>query len=260
MAGAPGAGRTDHDVREPTVQLTRPGAGPPPPDLATGLAARARELGQRPAVTVLSPAGRAEQGFVTLAQWAAKGAHLLQVDHDLGPGDRVLVDVPAGWPLAAVAAAVWWTGAAVQLPGPGAADGVLLAVAHEDRPRPEVDEVLLVGDAVDGSPTGPVDDPVWALEVQAFPDHPPTPAAQSTTTAVVDADGVQHTHADVVTRLQQDAGSLGHDVSTVGEGPDAAWTTLLHVAARPLVTGRATLVLRDLPRSAADGDRVARWA
>lgn len=260
MPGGPGAGRTDHDLGEPTVQLTRPGSGPPPPDLATGLAARARELGQRPAVTVLSPAGRAEQGFMTLAQWAAKGAHLLQVDHDLGPGDQVLVDVPAGWPLAAVAAAVWWTGAAVRLPGPGAARDVVLAVVHEDRPRPDLDEVLRVGDAVDGSPTAAGDDPVWALEVQAFPDQPPVPAAGPTTTAVVDADGVGHDHAAVIGLLADATGNLGHDVATVGDGPDAAWTTLLHVAARPLVTGRPTVVLRDLPREAADGDRVTAWA
>jgi hypothetical protein len=237
------------------VQLSRPGPPPPPPDLPTGLAARARDLGQRPAVSVLTVAGRAEQGFVTLAQWAAKGAHLLELDHAAGPGVEVFVDVPAGWPLAAVAAAVWWTGAAVRLGEPGDAD---VGIVHSSRGLPDVEHVLLVGDAVDGSPVDDTDLPVWALEVQAFPDQPPTPRATPRSTAVLAPGGIAMDHAEVVTRAAGlgAVGPLGLTRAGVRGEPLIA---LLAVAARPLVTGSATVVLDGVGPDAADGDRVASW-
>lgn len=236
------------------MQLSRPTAPPPPRDLASGLATRARELGQRPAVSVLRAGVRAEQGFVTLAQWAAKGAHLLELDHEVGPGVQVHLDVPAGWPLAAVASAVWWTGGVVVLGAPGDA---VVAVVHEGRPVPTLDEVLLVGDAVDGAPLSAVDLPVWAVEVQQFPDQPPVPGATHDGAAVRTPDGTVLTHADVVDRAGGGAaGTLGFDVAGIGDAPLAA---LLAVAARPAVTGAATVVLDGVDRSAAAGDAVRSW-
>ena len=174
----------------------------PPSDLAAGLAAGARDRGQRPAVTVLSAAGRAEQGYVTLAQWAAKGAHLLAMDLAAGTGTRVHVDVPPGWTLAAVCAAVWWVGG--------------------------------------------------TEEVQAFPDAPPPSGARPDLVAL--DDGTPVTHAELVAALDGERGVLGVDLATfTGNG-------VREVAARPLVTGRATVVLRDVPRDAAAGDRVTTWA
>lgn len=233
-----------------TLQLQS--ATPPaaPTDLAAGLAQCARERGQRPAVTVLSPAGRAEQGYITLAQWAAKGAHLLAMDLAAGPGTRVAVDVPPGWTLAAACAAVWWIGGTVVL---GAADDVAGAIVHEARPRPDVADVFVVGDAVDGGTTAATSDLVWAEEVQAFPDAPPPPGASPDLSAIA-AGGEVLTHADVVAALASQRGSLGVDLATFdGDG-------VVEVAARPLVTGRTTLVLRDLERDAAAGDKVAGWA
>lgn len=223
----------------------------PPSDLAAGLETCARDRGQRPAVTVLSAAGRAEQGFVTLAQWAAKGAHLLQMDLAAAPGDRVLVDVPPGWTLAAVCAAVWWVGATVVV---GEAEDVAGAVVHESRPRPTAPEVYLVGDAVDGGLTGDGGNYVWAEEVQAFPDQPPARAARADL-AALDEDGRITTHGDLVAALAAQRGVLGLDLATfTGNG-------VREVAARPLVTGRATVVLRDgLDRDEARGDNVTSWA
>lgn len=235
------------------MQLSRR-TSPPPRDLSSGLSTRARELGQRPAVSVLRPGGRAEQGFVTLAQWAAKGAHLLEVDHAVGPGVHVHVDVPAGWPLAAVASAVWWTGGVVALGAPGDAE---VAVVHERRRTPDVDEVLLVGDAVDGAPVDPARLPVWAVEVQQFPDHPPVPGAAPDGPAVRTVDGALLTHAQLVDRVAGGpAGPLGYDVASVGDDPLAA---LLAVAARPVVTGAATVVVDGVDRDAAAGDAVRSW-
>ena len=232
------------------MQLGRATPPEPPTDLAAGLAAGARDRGQRPAVTVLSPAGRAEQGFITLAQWAAKGAHLLAMDLAAGPGTRVGVDVPPGWTLAAACAAVWWVGGTVVV-GDGA-PGLAGAIVHADRPRPAVPEVYLVGDAVDGGVDGGTAGMVWAEEVQAFPDAPPPSGAAADLPALDDGTTVL-THADVVMAFAEARGSLGVDLATFdGAG-------VLEVAARPLVTGRTTLVLRDLDRDAAAGDRVAGW-
>lgn len=222
----------------------------PPADLAAGLEACARDRGQRPAVTVLSPQGRAEQGFVTLAQWAAKGAHLLQADLFLEPGGRVLVDVPPGWTLAAVCAAVWWVGGTVVLGDPTDVAG---AVVHESRPRPDVPEVYRVGDALDGGVTSPTDAYVWAEEVQAFPDQPPARTASATLPAL-EEDGTSTTHGDLVAVLAPERGVLGVDLASF-TGP-----AVREVAARPLVTGRATVVLRDIGREAATGDNITTWA
>ena len=230
----------------------RPASPPTPPgDLAAGLAACARDRGQRPAVTELSAAGRAEQGFVSLAQWAAKGAHLLAMDLTAGPGTPVLVDVPPGWTLAAVCAAVWWVGGTVVVGGAGGTD-VAGAIVHETRSPPDTRDVYRVGDALDGGLTTDVGGLVWAEEVQAFPDVPPPSAAREDLPAL--DDGVPVTHADLVASLAAEEGVLGVDLATfAGHG-------VREVAARPLVTGRATVVLRDVDRDAAAGDRVTTWA
>lgn len=232
--------------------------GPPPDlsavprDVASGLQAAARSLGFRPAVTVLRPGRRDEQGVATLAQWAAKGAHLLEADLGLGPGDRIHVDVPADWPLAAVCLAAWWAGITVTTDGDSE-----VAVVGEGRPVPaSAVDVLRTGSAVDGSPLTAGDGEAWAEAVQAFPDAPPPPRADADLLAFA-AEARRWTQRE----LLADAAALGDRRGALGIDAAAADATLavLAVAARPVAAGRPTVVLDGVDREAASNDRVAAW-
>lgn len=228
-----------------------PGSRPTPPDLASALRDAAAELGHRPAITLLRAGGREEQGVASLAQWAAKGAHLLEADLLLQPGDHLALRAPAGWGAAAVALAAWWAGIVVTLDGDAE-----VAVVHEslEAPRDAVD-VLRLGDAVDGSPTTRVDGEPWAQAVQAFPDQPPSPQGHGDAVAL-EADGTSATQRELVDRVVSwdDGGTLGIDAATV-----APVEGLLAVAVRPLVTGRPTVVLAGADRAAAAGEQVSVW-
>ena len=226
-----------------------PGSRPTPADLPAAVRDAASELGHRPAITVLRRGRRDEQGMASLAQWAAKGAHLLEADLLLEPGDRLALRSPAGWPLAAVALAAWWAGIVVTLDGDAE-----VAVVHEGHePPPGAEDVLWTGEAVDGSPTGPVDGEPWAQAVQAFPDHPPTPRGHGRS-AALEHDGRVTTQQELIARVADEQGVLGIDAATV-----AAVEGLVAVAVRPFVTGRATVVLTGADREDAAGERVAVW-
>ncbi|MFA9447077.1 hypothetical protein [Egicoccus sp. AB-alg6-2] len=237
------------------MQLAPPNAPrPAPADLAQALARARDELGHRPAVTVVG-ADRAEQGFASLAQWAAKGAHFLELDLLLEPGDRLRVDAGLGWPLVAVTLAAWWSGVAVALDGDAPA-----AVVEEGRAAPPTaEDVLWIGHAIDGSPVADVPGEAWTTAVQSFPDQPPAPRARADLTAVVTA-GRALTQAEVVTAAQSligDGGPLGID-ERVDLPPELLLAAL---AARPLLAGRPTVLLHaGTDRSAADGEKVTRWA
>ncbi len=224
-----------------------------PEDVAAGLTDATRTLGFRPAVTVLRPGGRRdEQGVATLAQWAAKGAHLLEADLGLGPGDRLHVDVPADWPLAAVCLAAWWAGITVTTDGDAE---VAVVDEHREVPPAAVD-VLRTGGAVDGAPLGSVPGEAWASAVQTFPDAPPPPRADADLAALVV--GVRRW---TQRELLADAAATGTHGATIGI--DAATAdpllALLVVAVRPVAAGRPTVVLDGVGRDAADGDRVGVW-
>lgn len=226
-----------------------PGQRPTPPDLAAALRDAAAELGHQPAITVLGPGRRDEQGLASLAQWAAKGAHLLEADLLLEPGDRLALRGRVGWPLAAAALAAWWAGLVVTLDGDAG-----VAVVHEGHePPPGAEDVLWLGDAVDGSPVRPVEGEAWAQAVQAFPDQPPPPRAEATAPALEHADEVA-SQRDLIGRVADGQGVLGVDAATIGPAEG-----LVAVAVRPLVTGRATVVLDGVARDAARGERVAAW-
>jgi uncharacterized protein (TIGR03089 family) len=238
------------------MQLAPPTAvRPTPPDLATALRGAREELGHRPAITVLGRDRRDEQGVASLAQWAAKGAHLLELELLLEPGDVLTLDAPTGWTAAAVALAAWWSGVIVQL-DPRAASPV--AVVEEGRSPPEgTEDVLWLGAAVDGAPLGDVPGEAWVHAVQSFPDQPPTPRAGAELLAVL-AGTERWTQAELIaaTAGLPPAGTLGlDDRSTL---PPAL--ALAAVAVRPLLVGRPTVVLRDADRDAAVGERVAVWA
>ena len=83
-----------------------------PADLLAAAVARA---GAAPLITFYDDAtgDRVELSAVTLANWVAKTANLLQDEFDVGPGSTVAVALPVHWQTAAVLLAVWSCGAAV---------------------------------------------------------------------------------------------------------------------------------------------------
>ncbi len=235
------------------MQLSPP-SGPDPDvaDLAAAVRDANDKVGAAPAVTVLFPAGRQEQGVASLAQWAAKGAHLLEVDLMLTPGDVLRLDAPLSWTSAAVSLAAWWAGIAITLD-----EDAEVVVAHEDRLAETVgDDVYVLGDRIDGSPTTETAVEPWVRAVQTFPDHPPLPRATSDATALR-AGGravTQREMLDQARAISPGSGTIGLDAADVDP-----LLGLLAVAVRPLVQHRPTVVLRGTDRSAAAGDRVTTW-
>jgi uncharacterized protein (TIGR03089 family) len=243
------------------MQLASPPARrPTPPDLAAALASARDELGHRPAITVLGPSRRDEQGVASLAQWAAKGAHLLALDLLLEPGDQLVLDAPLGWTSAAVAAAAWWHGVTVVLgaedPREGGVAGAVAVVEEGREPPSGAEDVLWLGAAVDGAPAGEVDGEAWVHAVQTFPDQPPAPKASPDLPALVVGDE-RWTQAELLALAAQlpDEGTLGLDdpPSLTRAAAFAA------VTVRPLLIGRPTVVLREVDRAAAEGERVHVW-
>ncbi len=239
------------------MQLTPPiGPEDDARDLATAIRSAHGRMGAAPVVTVLFPGGRQEQGMTSLAQWAAKGAHLLELDLLLEPGDTLHLDAPVSWTSVAVAYAAWWSGVTVCLDATVEPD---VTVRHELRPGSAhpVGEVLLLGDRLDGSPDEATGSEAWVRSVQTFPDQPPLPRATPSATALVNRDRTWTQEELLAT-----ARTLAPDAGTVGLDGDACDATdgIVAAAVRPLVRGRPTVVLRGgVPRTAAAGDRVAAW-
>jgi uncharacterized protein (TIGR03089 family) len=227
-----------------------PSSDPEARDVASALEGAAARLGHQPAVTVLFPSGRQEQSVASLAQWAAKGAHLLELDLLLEPGERVHLDAPASWTSAAVALAVWWAGCELTLDGD--AD---VAVLHEDRAAPTgASEVLRIGDAIDGTPRATTSDEAWARAVQAFPDQPPVARGHADAPALRSGERTFDQAG-----LLRVASGQGQGRGGVEAGVLDPVDELVAAALRPLVAGRATVVLRGVARGDADGERVSTW-
>jgi hypothetical protein len=240
------------------VQLSPPpAAGPVPTDVATALTTALTTRGPGPAVTVYRPERREEQGIASLAQWAAKGAHLLEAELVLGRGDRVLVDVDPGWPLAAICLAAWWAGVTVELPGTSTTDhtGPRVAVVSEGRPAPtDAEDVLWVGNGVDGGPLGAAEGEPWAVAVQSWPDAPPPPQAAPDAVALLAGDR-RFVQAELLA-VAADLGSGRLGVDAADLDPLAA---VLSLAARPIATPHATVLLVGRARDEAEGERVRSW-
>ena len=212
---------------------------------------------------MLLPSGRQEQSVASLAQWAAKGAHLLELDLLLEPGDRLHLDAPPSWPAVTVALAAWWSGVAITLDGDAE-----IAVVQAGRDAPPDAEVFRLGDGVDGAPDGDTGQEAWVRAVQAFPDQPPMPRAAGDAVGLI-ADGGTWTQTQLLEAATD--GNVGAAVGPDGDtaaGPvgieasvDARLDrpTLADLALRPLLTGRPTVVVRGVGRDAAVGDRVAVW-
>jgi hypothetical protein len=233
-------------------------APPPEPfvDVATALERARTALGQRPAITVHHGAAvgepRHEQGFVSLAGWVAKGAHLVRDELGLGPGDALGLAGPACWPVATVALAAWWVGVTL-VP----AERARIAVVHTASGGPTADgaTLLWLGDAIDG--TGDLDPhrpwgEWWTEAVIPFPDRAPVPARDGDLVAVR-TDARTSTQRELLASLSPSAGALGlvrrpTDTSSL----DIEVLSLL--ALRPLVTGSPTVVLVDTDGTLDDED------
>jgi uncharacterized protein (TIGR03089 family) len=77
----------------------------------------------RPLVTHYDDAtgSRVELSAATLRNWAAKTANWLVEEHDVEPGSRVAVSLPAHWQTAGILLGAWWCGAEVVADAAGAA-------------------------------------------------------------------------------------------------------------------------------------------
>lgn len=234
------------------MRIAGVGARPPASDHVAGaLEGAVALLGQRPAVTGLIGGERREQGFASLAGWVAKGANLLTTELGLGPGDRMALGGPPGWPLAAVALSAWWAGLTV-VPLSRSGDAAV-TVAHAGLDLgtgARSGELLRFGDALDGTGVATRDEPnlgeQWTDAVTPHGDRPPAPARDATLVAFAEEDGEAWTQQALL-GLADDGqdGALGllrhgdADVLAAADGPG----TLAVLALRPLVTGTATVVL-----------------
>jgi uncharacterized protein (TIGR03089 family) len=238
-------------------------------DVATALSGAVSLLGQRPAITALGPGGRREQGFASLAGWVAKGANLLRLELDLGPGARVAVAGPPGWPLAAVTLSAWWIGATVVPAGAADAGTADASVLHVGSVVPSAagGERFWFGDALDGTgtPPGGADrGEQWTDAVTPHGDRPPAPAHDGGLVALTGHGGADVTQRAMLSQLEEESGVLAiartgdEDVLTRSD----AVALLAALALRPLVTGAATVVIGhdDPERDAqAEAERITRW-
>lgn len=238
-------------------------------DVATALERAVALLGQRPAITSLGEGGRREQGFASLAGWVAKGANLLTAELGLGPGSRIVLAGPPGWPLATVALSAWWIGATIVPLGTQDGGPADLRVLHGALGAAGIDpaaETFWFGDALDGSTTSDVSSgEQWTDAVTPHGDRPPPPARDGALTALHTDGADEVRQGDLLAPLATDEGgalglirSMDDDLLT---GADAARRLAL-LALRPLVTGSATVVLerQDPERDAhARAERIVRW-
>ncbi len=240
-------------------------SGPRPRTAPDAVTRGASALGHRPAVSLLLAAGRQEQSGASLAQWAAKGAHLLELDLLLEPGDEVRLDAPWSWTTAAVALAVWWAGGVVRLDAAADAAGGI-AVIGADGDAAGAEDVFVLGDGIDGTPGagGPAGHEAWTRAAQPFPDQPPPPRAVPDAPAIRAGDRtLDHATALDLAAAHGETGTLAvvvgppgpHDTDAMAD----AVTTLALIALRPLLSARPTVVLRGVDRDVAAGDRVASW-
>ncbi len=95
---------------------TSPGRGPT--DVATLLTLLQREPG-RPRITWYGEQGeRVELSGAVLVNWVIKTTNLLVEEFDVGPGSRVLLELPPHWRTPLWALAAWRAGACVVTAGP----------------------------------------------------------------------------------------------------------------------------------------------
>lgn len=204
--------------------------------------------GHAPAVTVVGPDGRQEQGVASLGQWCAKGAHMLVDEWQLEAGDTLGLAAPLSWTTAAVCLAAWWVGIAVDLDGgAGAAIHVVRGPSNDDERH-----VLVVGDGIDGAPTVGTVHEAWTHAAQPFPDQRPAPRAASF--------ALRHGGRDVaMDELLGLAADQGSGVAGIDARRGASLEGVVAVALRPLVVGKNTVVLDGVGHEAVEAERINVW-
>jgi acyl-CoA synthetase (AMP-forming)/AMP-acid ligase II len=226
-------------------------------DVPSAVRMMAQHAGHRPAITLLAATGRQEQSFTSVAQWAAKTAHWLELDLLLEPGDRLGLVGPPGWVPAVAALGAWWSGLVVVVGDEATAADVV--VAHIDHVPASASEVVTWGWGFDGAPDGgPSDREPFVHVVQPFPDDPPPPHGTPDSPALMGSQGAASSDTSQSDLLGQQASQAPGTVGIVAEASAAQWLPIATL--RPLVTGRPTVLLGPgVDRSAADGDRVTTW-
>ena len=214
---------------------------------------------------------RVELSAVTLANWVAKTANLLQDEFDVGPGSTVAVALPVHWQTAAVLLGVWSCGAAVAdtaTEDHGRLADVDMVLASRDRLAALEDAaqdavgVELLGLSLHPlgmgmtDYTGPARD--FALEVRTHGDsfvpyEPPDPAGPGLRTGALELTlgGLTQTAGELAGRLGLTATDrVLIDERTAAEAGPVAWLLA------PLAAG-ASLVLCRNPLAEALAHRAA---
>ncbi len=250
------------------MRIAGAGSRPPTaPDVPSALSGAVSLLGQRPAISAPGADVRREQGFASLAGWVAKGANLLELELGVGPGDRVGLAGPAGWPLAAIALSAWWVGARIVPASPASEETApavsILHVATSGAADGPAGERFWFGDALDGTGVSDLGGEQWTDAVTPHGDRPPRPAQGSDLVALSTSSGDLLQRELLALLIGDEGGVLGivrGDDGDIVARPDAA-ALLSALALRPLVTGSATVIVADdADRDAhAQAERIVRW-
>jgi len=231
------------------MNLLSPNVNQATPQTLADAVRNATHHGHRPAVTAITENGRYEQSYASMAQWVAKGAHLLQSDLMIEPGEKLAICSRLSWHTQAIVLAAWWVGLDVTTNPQGAAVVIVSSPLSHDGLGAHV---FSVGDAIDGAPLVPFGVPAWTHGVRLFPDAPPPATCTPQMIALSDKTD-RFTHAQLLARVDSE-GVMGYDVSQ----PITA-DMLFAVAARPMITGHRTVILDGVAPAAAANERVAVW-
>jgi uncharacterized protein (TIGR03089 family) len=215
----------------------------------------------RPLVTYYDDATgeRVELSVATFANWVAKTANLLQGDLAAGPGDRVVLLLPAHWQTAVWLLACASVGAVADVGGdPAAAEVVVsgpdtLEAARACRGERVALALRPLGGRFPQPPEGFAD---YAVDVPGQPDRfvPFAPVDPQEPALIVA--GREFSGAEVVQRAEAEAAELGltGPGSRILSGlPYDTWDGLNAGLYGPLVTGGSVVLCRHLEQLGEEG-------
>ncbi|WP_043686135.1 TIGR03089 family protein [Streptomyces xylophagus] len=204
----------------------------------------------RPLVTFYDDATgeRVELSVTTFANWVAKTANLLQGDLGAGPGDRVVVLLPAHWQTAVWLLACSSVGVVADVGGdPSGADVVVSGPESLDAARACGGERVALalrplGGRFPQTPAGFVD---YAVEVPGQGDRFVAFSPVDPEEPALVVGGVELTGVEVVERALGDAGALARARVLSGLSYDT-WEGLSVGLYAPLATGGSVVLCRNL--------------